>query len=157
MLLCAVFDTKSSNFDKTEQYGLAFVTQGYIYPPGVLKTNDKGEWDGVNEDGTPTYPKLVLGTWTCQGHFIGEGLETKTGPMVSTTQYFDFHGSGDQYGKTSIASIGVELADVDKAVYRPVIGSTGAYMGKVGPSSQVLVGFQEHGSSVTLKICLYDC
>jgi hypothetical protein len=36
-----------------------FVTQGYVYPADTLKPGI----DGVNEDGSPAFPDLVLGTW----------------------------------------------------------------------------------------------
>ena len=72
--------------DGMPAYGNAFVTQGYIYPAGTL--SDGAE--GVNPDGSPAYPDLVIGTWTCDGYFVGDGMRTETGAIVITRQVHQF-------------------------------------------------------------------
>ena len=122
-------------------YGNAFVTQGYIYPLGFLDGNE-----GVNADGTPAYPEMVIGEWTCRGWFIGNGAHTVTGPWVITTQLYDFYDSpGYQPNRASgwnnLVSEGYEIADVGKVVRRPISGGTGVYRGAIGAVDQVLLGF----------------
>ncbi len=58
-----VFDETPLHGDGLPAYGNEFVTQGYLYPPGTLTCVDNG-CDGVNPDGSPEFPDLVIGTWT---------------------------------------------------------------------------------------------
>lgn len=67
--------------DGMPAYGNPFITQGYIYPEDTL-----GESNGVAEDGSPEFADDLLGEWTCRGWMVGDGMRTKTGPMVITTQ-----------------------------------------------------------------------
>lgn len=128
-----------------------------MYPDGVLRQDEDGTWDGVNEDGSPTYPDQVVGDWTCYGRFIGKGMQTETGPWVFTTQYYDFHTNGGEEGSESFSSTGYELVDVGRVVYRAATGGTGCYKNLRGESQQTHVGFQKHGPAVTLRVCLYGC
>ena len=114
-------------------YGNSFVTQGYIYPAGTLNGSN-----GVLPDGSPEFPELVIGEWTCRGYFIGDGAHTASGPWVITTQVYNF---GDEYGVDTIVSDGYEIADVGETVVRAVTGGSGEYAGAGGEAAQILLGF----------------
>ncbi len=119
--------------DGSPAYGSAFVTEGYIYPDGTLADGE----DGIEEDGEPTFPDLVVGTWTCHGHMTGDGMRTETGAWVVSTQIFDIDGVG------TIVTDGQELADFDVAIDRAVTGGTGDHAAASGVQTQVLTGFND--------------
>ncbi len=102
-------------------YGATFVVQGVIYPGGTFAAN--GTDSGLNPDGTPQFPDLVVGTWTCRGWFIGDGIATVTGPFVVTTQVYDL--DPDAPGAETIVSEGIELVDLNLPFARAVTGGTG--------------------------------
>lgn len=129
-----VFDKNVVHEDGLPAHGSNFITQGYIYEYGTLKDGS----DGVNKDGSPMYPDKVIGEWTCRGYFVGEGAHAKTGPMVITTQLYNF---GTKLGAKTLVTEGYELADVGVAIQRAITGGTGEYMGAKGESSQVFLGF----------------
>ena len=129
------FDETPLFADGKPAYGNEFVTEGYIYPRGTLNGTD-----GVNPDGTPEFPKKVIGRWTCRGWHVGEGAKTLTGPWVITHQLFDF---GDEAGRVTIATDGVELVDLDVPVLRALIGGTGPYANARGEARQVMTGFNK--------------
>lgn len=129
------FDETPLHPDGMPAYGNEFVTEGYIYPRGTLNGTD-----GVNPDGTPEFPKKVIGRWTCRGWHVGEGAKTLTGPWVITHQLFDF---GDEAGRVSIATDGVELVDFDVPVMRAIIGGTGQYANARGEARQTMIGFNQ--------------
>lgn len=129
-----VFDENGPILDNGyPDYGNAFVTQGYMYPKGTL-----GESDGILADGSPEYPDLVLGTWTCWGYFIGDGADTVDGPWVITTQVFEFDRSGR--GGESIVTVGTEAPAGNPAVVRAVTGGTGRFATARGQMAQVTLG-----------------
>jgi hypothetical protein len=115
-------------------YGNPFVTQGYIYPAGTLA----GNVTGVNEDGSPAFPDKVLGTWTCDGWFVGEGGNTETGVWLVSRQIYEF-ADGDV-----LITQGTEIADIDKSNARPITGGSGDYADVDGVMMQRLLGFNEH-------------
>ncbi len=115
-------------------HGNPFVTQGYIYPAGTLAGNRAG----VREDGNPIFPDKVIGTWTCDGWFVGEGGNTESGVWLVSRQIFDF-GDGD-----TIITQGTELADIGVANRRPITGASGDYAGQDGTITQTLLGFSEY-------------
>jgi len=126
--------------DGMPAYGNPFITQGYIYPAGFL--DDK---KGANPDGSPAYPEKVIGEWTCRGYMIGDGAHTEQGPMVITTQYWDFYADegyepGKQRGQQSLVTEGYESADVGKTWRRPITGGTGKYAGVDGQAKQQFLG-----------------
>ncbi len=128
-----VFDEAPVFSDGLPAYGNEFITEGYIYPAGTLNGTN-----GVNADGSPEFPALVIGRWTCRGWFIGDGAHSITGPWVITHQYLDL----DQtYGKTSITNDGYELSDLYIPVKRAITGGTGIYNKARGEASQALLGF----------------
>lgn len=131
--------------DGMPAYGNAFVTQGYIYPAGTLD----GGIEGVNPDGSPVFPDKVLGTWTCDGYFVGDGMRTETGTVVITRQVFQF-ADGDL-----LIAQGPELVDVDVPVHRVITGGTGDYAGVDGPLVQVMLGMSE-GMGVRLQFTVGD-
>lgn len=132
--------------DGMPAYGNAFVTQGYIYEAGAI--DDVGA--GVNADGTPTHPELVLGTWTCEGHMIGDGARSETGAWVVSKQIFDL---GEQAGDRQIVSDGLELADHDVVGLRPIVGGTGEFRSASGEQRQVLHGHNDsEGVQLTVEL-----
>ena len=123
-------------------HGNPFVTQGYIYPEGTLR----GDESGVLEDGSPAFPNKVLGTWTCDGWFVGKGGNTKEGVWLISRQVF-------QFGDGVLITQGTELADVDVANARPITGSTGSFADVEGVMEQTLLGFSTHmGVNATFEI-----
>ncbi len=128
-----VFDEAPVLDDGFPAYGNGFVTQGYIYPAGTVDGHN-----GVNPDGTPEFPELVLGEWTCWGYFIGEGATTTEGAWVVTTQVFDF--TSGVLGDDSIVTAGYEApADAGPAI-RGVTGGTGRFRNVSGQVTQVTLG-----------------
>lgn len=124
--------------------GNAFVTEGFIYPYGFL---DEAE-NGVTDDGNPTAPDKVIGRWICRGYFIGNGAATTTGAWVITTQYYEF---GDEAGRRSFSSEGVEVVDVGVPVKRGITGGTGPFRTARGQVRQTLLGFQPVTEAVKLR------
>jgi hypothetical protein len=112
-----VFAPAPVHEDGMPAYGNPFVTQGYIYESGTL---DFGG-EGVNPDGTPAFPEKVIGTWTCDGWYVGDGAHTKTGTMIVSRQVFQFDDGG------VIVSQGVELADYGVPMQRVITGGLGDY------------------------------
>ena len=127
--------------DGLPAYGNPFITQGYIYPAGTLA-------DGVEDtlpNGEPAFPELVIGAWTCDGYFVGDGMHTGTGAIVMTRQVFRFD-DGDL-----LISHGPELADVGLPVTRAVTGGTGEYAHATGAMQQTLLGMSD-GFGVRLQV-----
>ncbi len=115
--------------------GTPFVIEGYIYPEGTFDMF--GDLSGVNIDGSPEFPELVMGTWICRGWHLLDG-DAETGAVVATTQIFDF--SEGVPGNTTIVSEGIELADFDVPFLRTITGGTGRFAGVSGQHRQVYVG-----------------
>ena len=114
-------------------HGNAFISQGYIYPAGTLEA----ETAGVLENGSPAFPELVLGTWTCDGYFVGEGANAETGVWVISRQVFAFE-DGD-----TIITQGTEIVDAGVENLRPITGATGDFANVQGGMFQTLLGFSE--------------
>ena len=127
--------------DQMPAYGNAFVTQGYIYPAGTLD----GGVEGTLPNGDPAFPDLVIGEWTCDGYFIGDGMRTETGAIVMTRQVYRFN-DGDL-----LISHGPELVDTGVAVTRAVTGGTGDYADAPAELNQVLLGMSD-GYGVRLRV-----
>lgn len=124
-------------------HGNPFVTQGYIYPAGTLD----GNITGVLKDGSPAFPDKVLGTWTCDGWFVGEGGDATTGVWLVSRQIMQFT-NGDV-----IITQGTELADAGVVNTRPITGATGTYAEFDGVMLQTLIGFNDHmGVNATFEI-----
>ncbi len=104
-------------------YGASFVVQGVIYPGGTF--DEHGVDSGLLADGQPEFPDAVIGEWTCRGWFIGDGLPTKTGPFVVTTQIYDV--DDEHFGTGTVVSDGKELIDLDVPFARAITGATGDY------------------------------
>lgn len=135
-------------------YGNPFVTQGYIYPHGTLTDSN-----GVNaEDGSPEFPELVIGIWTCRGYFIGNGADTVSGPWVITTQHYEFYDqagySPDKYStRRNLVTDGYELVDKNVPGLRAVTGGTGPYRFSRGQAEQILLGHnQSEGVNLRFKV-----
>ncbi len=136
-----VFADKPVFDDGMPAYGNAFITQGYIYEDGTLD----GGAEGTLADGSPAFPSKVIGTWTCDGYFVGDGARTATGAMVITRQVFEF-ANGD-----ILINQGAELADINVKAPRVITGGTGSYSGLTGEMSQTLLGMTD-GYGVRLLI-----
>ena len=130
------FDETPLHPDGAPAYGNEFVTEGYIYRKGTLINGS----DGVNPDGSPEFPRKVIGRWTCRGWHVGEGAKTLTGPWVVTHQLFDF---GNQAGRVTLTTDGVELVDFDVPVLRAIIGGTGQYSSARGEARQIMTSFNK--------------
>lgn len=140
-----VFDETPLHEDGVPAYGNEFVTEGYIYPLGTLNGTN-----GVKEDGSPEFPELVIGRWTCRGWHVGEGGKTVSGPWVVTHQLFDF---ASKAGQTTLTTDGVELVDIDVPVKRAIIGGTGPYAEARGEATQTMIGFNQlNGVNLRLEI-----
>lgn len=138
-----VFDESPVFDDGLPAYGNAFVTSGYIYEHGTLNGSN-----GVLPDGSPEFPDRVIGSWICRGWFIGDGAHTESGAVVVTTQYFQF---GDEPGRETIVTDGVEIADLNDVVYRAITGGTGQYNNVRGQGSQEMLGLNQT-EGVNLRI-----
>ncbi len=124
-------------------HGNPFVTQGYIYPAGTLADGASG----VREDGSASFPDKVLGTWTCDGWFVGDAMHATSGTWLISRQVFEFE-SGDM-----LITQGPEKADQMVTYARPITGGTGDYAGASGVMEQTLLGFTEFmGVSATFEI-----
>ncbi len=135
-----IFASAPVHDDGMPAFGNPFVTQGYIYPAGTLD----GGVEGTLPDGSPAWPDLVLGEWTCDGYFVGEGGHTTAGNMVITRQVFEFEDG------SVIITHGPELADVDVAIARPITGATGDYLNVGDVMEQTLLGMTD-GFGVRLQ------
>ena len=143
-----VFDKDVTHANGMPKHGSAFITQGYIYPKGTLSCGE--QCTGVNADGSPQFPEQVLGEWTCRGYFVGGGAAAKTGPMVITTQLYNF---GAELGNETLVSEGYELADVGVAIERTITGGTGKYREARGDGEQTMLGFNAtEGVSLRMKL-----
>ena len=145
-----VFDEAPVHEDATPAYGNPFVTEGYIYPSDTIQCDDGGGCTGTNPDGSAQFPDQVIGRWTCRGWFVGAGMKTETGPIVITTQLYDF---GDMPGDTTIVSEGYELVDFNVIVKRAITGGTGKFALAQGEAKQALIGFNASmGVSLQVKL-----
>ncbi|WP_298851996.1 hypothetical protein [uncultured Ruegeria sp.] len=136
-----VFASEPVFDDGMPAYGNAFITEGYIYEDGTL---DDGA-EGTLADGSAAFPDKVIGRWTCDGFFVGDGARTLTGAMVITRQVFEFD-SGE-----ILVNQGTELADIDVEAPRMITGGTGIYAHVGSEMSQTLLGMTE-GYGVRLSI-----
>lgn len=127
--------------DGMPAYGNAFITQGYLYPAGTLD----GGVEGTLPNGDAAFPDLVIGEWTCDGYFVGDGMRTETGAIVMTRQVYRFS-DGDV-----LISHGAELADAGVTVTRAVTGGTGDYAAAPAEIDQVMLGMSD-GYGVRLQI-----
>ena len=144
-----VFDEAPVFDNGLPAYGNAFITQGYIYPYGTLTGSSAGgPGNGILPDGSPEFPDLVIGEWVCRGYFIGDGVNTQTGPWVITTQLYDFYDKPGfdpnvvkQSGETNLVTDGYEIADIGVPGKRAVTGGTGIFKRARGEAVQTLLGF----------------
>jgi hypothetical protein len=128
-----VFAPAPVHADGMPAYGNPFVTQGYIYEAGTL---DFGG-EGVTEDGAPVFPDKVIGTWTCDGWYVGDGAHTTTGTAIISRQVFQFEDGG------VLISQGAELADYGVPMRRAITGGLGDYSDLKGALVQTNLGMSE--------------
>lgn len=79
----------------------------------------------------------MLGTWTCDGYFVGDAGNATSGVWVISRQVFAFE-DGD-----TIITQGTEIADIGKENLRPVTGATGHYADVQGDLIQTTLGFND--------------
>ncbi|MEM7114958.1 MAG: hypothetical protein AAF614_21150 [Chloroflexota bacterium] len=140
-----IFDQDVVYEDGMPADGSSFITRGYLYPSGTL--NDS---NGVNPDGSPEFPDLVIGEWICQGYMINDAGHATSGVWVFSTQFFQV---GDEPGAQTITTTGYELADVGQAISRAITGGTGEYNDARGESEQTLLGLNaSEGVNLRIKI-----
>lgn len=126
--------------------GNPFIIEGFIYPAGTLDATN-----GVNADGTPEFPDLVIGKWICKGYFIGGGALLTGGAFVVSTQIYDFDST--EPGRETLVSEGFELSDFGQTVRRAVTGGTGRYRKARGEARQTLLGLnQSLGTNLRFSI-----
>jgi hypothetical protein len=124
--------------DGMPSYGNPFISQGYIYPAGTLA----GGATGVLENGDPAWPDKVLGTWTCDGWFVGEAMHGTTGTILISRQVFQF------VNGSVLVTQGPEIADQNTPFHRVIAGGTGDYAETDGVIEQTLLGFTEHMGAI---------
>ena len=135
--------------------GNAFVTHGYIYQKGFFDLYA----EGVDKRGQPIRPDLVIGEWTCRGNFVGDGMNTKTGPWIISIQTFDFYdkpgyhkNQNRLFGKRMVSTEGYELVDVNKIVKRAITGGTGRYSTTKGEHKQNSLGLGQFGGAKAVHV-----
>ena len=115
-----VFASAPVHDDGLPAFGNAFVTQGYVYEDGTLT----GGHEGVNPDGSPVFPDKVIGTWTCDGWYVGNGFHTKEGTILISRQVFEFEDG------SILITQGPEAVDENVPLPRAITGGTGDLRGR---------------------------
>lgn len=141
------FDPDVVDDDGIPTRGNDFVTEGYVYEAGTLSCT-KGVCNGViyDEAGSPQpeFPDKVIGTWTCWGTHTEDAATTTSGPIVATTQQYDF---GDELGEVSIVTSGYERVD-DVPINRAIVGQTGRNDVAGGFATQSMGGLNNPDTTV---------
>ena len=128
--------------------GASYISIGYIYPEGTLSD----EVDGVNADGSPEFPDKVLGDWYCYGWYIADGARTTEGPLVVSTQLYNF---GGEWGAATLTSEGYVLSETGGTVNRAVTGGTGPFASVRGEMADTSLGFNEtEGANARYEVTL---
>lgn len=135
-----VFASAPVHDDGMPAFGNAFVTQGYVYEEGTLD----GGHEGVNPDGSPAFPDKVIGIWTCDGWYVGDGFHTKKGTILISRQVFEFEDG------SILISQGPESVDENIALPRAITGGTGDFAAIGEEMSQTLLGMSD-GFGVRLQ------
>ncbi len=124
------FDTLTDEGHPSQ--GAVFSVLGYFYPKGTLQG---GTVSGTNADGSPAFPELVLGQWSCRGWFILDGNPGISGIQLLGQQVFLFNSPGPA-GRKSIVTEGIDLSleaiDLNVPIKRVVFGGTGPFRGARG-------------------------
>jgi hypothetical protein len=110
----------------------AFLSQGYIYPADTLTDSN-----GVLADGSPEFPDMVLGQWSCWGWYMGTGRPAGNASWL-TTHLVNF---GEPWGAASLVSEGYSIDDLELALERAIVGGTGPYAGARGVQLETNLGF----------------
>lgn len=134
--------------DRRAAYGAPFLAQGYIYPAGTLSATA----DGVNTDGSPQFPELVVGEWTCYGWYVGGGAQTTNGPWILATQIYQF---GSDWGAITLVSEGYVSTSSGRTVARAITGGTGPFAAARGEVRAATLGVNEtSGSNARYEVWL---
>ena len=123
--------------------GATFVVQGVIYPGGTLDETISG----TNPDGTPAFPDLVLGEWSCRGWFLRD-ISLEPGVELVGTQVWEFN--SEVHGAKTIITDGVDLSvapeDLGVPFRRAVTGGTGKGLKNArGEQISINIGFNDSG------------
>ena len=116
-----------------------FYVEGYLYPAGTL--NDS---NGINPDGTPEFPDLLIGRWTCSGWFVGDRTDENFIVGALTNQIFEF--DSETPGNDTIVTYGIENGEFATVFTRAVIGGTGQYADAEGEQKQAIIGVNAAGT-----------
>ncbi len=135
--------------------GATFIVQGFVYPKGTLRG---GTVSGTNSDGTPAFPELVIGTWSCRGWFTrDDGDPEITGVVLIGTQLWDLN--LDKPGSKTIVTDGIDLSantvDFGVPFKRAITGGTGKFKRASGEQTSINFRFNDSfgiDSTHTLKI-----
>jgi hypothetical protein len=122
--------------------GAPFVIQGYIYPLNTLMR--QGPKSGLHTNGSPEFPDQVMGRWYCKGWYINDAAQATTGPYASTTQIFDL--SPAEPDAETLITEGVELADFNVPLTRPVTGGSGRFRLVRGVMKQTALAYNRTGA-----------
>jgi hypothetical protein len=136
--------------------GNRFIVHGFLYPEGTLNgsngiiVTEDAEGNTVME---PEFPEKVIGTWTCRGWFIADGMHTQDAPWAVSTQIFSL---GGQFGEETLVSEGYELPfGLDGPLLRAVTGGTGTYAGARGEEVQHFLGMNaSQGANYRMEFTL---
>jgi hypothetical protein len=114
----------------------SFVTYGYIYPAGTLRSDNR-----ILSNGELEFPELVIGRWTRRAYTVGDVLSRQT---------YDL---GGEFGNVTLVSEGYDIADEHGVIRQAITGGEGEYRNAHGGSRQELVGFNSTGG-VNLRLML---
>jgi len=119
--------------------GDSFVVQGYVYPGGTLEEmgelTENGYSSGILEDGSPEWPELVVGIWTCRGWLLRGGIQPSYF-NATTVQHFEIY---TETGLNQIVTNGYEN-NVPEPNIRPVTGGSGRSLLNRSPQTQLFIG-----------------
>lgn len=120
--------------------GATFIVQGVVYPGGTLQG---GAVSGANPDGTPSFPDLVVGTWSCRGWFTHDCDPEVTGPVLVGQQVWnlDLEEPGAQTILTDGGEPSINEVDLNVPFRRGITGGTGRFRQAGGEQTSTNFGF----------------
>ncbi len=108
-----------------------FSSTGYIYPSGVLSSDNSG----VGETGEPSLPQSVIGHWRSEGWYIGGRAQATNGMLVTSRQVFEFNDG------SVLVTIGEESWNSPEPSIRTIEAATGRFSEVPGVMTQKLMDF----------------
>jgi hypothetical protein len=118
-------------------WGTVFIVTGYVYPPGTFASaGEDGFNGGILPDGSPEFPELVIGSWTCYGMLYPD-LAREGQPSAVSTQVFDLN-----LQTPGIDIINTGGFEVNSPVYnRTSVSASGRYKNRQGAMTVTVVGY----------------